>query len=44
MPKQRKARSRVKKREKNATVDFKVQSSRRKVKINHPLELLVLVD
>ena len=37
MPSMRKARSRVKKREKNATVERSVQISRRKVKINHPI-------
>lgn len=36
MPRQRKARSRVKKREKNATVDFTVHSRRMKVKTNQP--------
>lgn len=36
IPKHRKARSRVKKSKKKATVDFRVQSSKRKVKMNHP--------
>jgi hypothetical protein len=36
IPRQRKARSSVKKSEKNATVDLRVQSKSRKVKINQP--------
>lgn len=36
MPKRRKAMSRVKKSEKKATVDFRVQMRRRKVKMNQP--------
>jgi hypothetical protein len=34
----RKAMSKVKKRKKNATVDFSVQRSRMKVKMNQPCE------
>lgn len=37
IPKSMKAMSRVKKREKNATVDRSVQMSRMKVKMNHPM-------
>jgi hypothetical protein len=36
IPRQRKARSRVKKSEKNATVDFRVQRRSKKVKMNQP--------
>jgi hypothetical protein len=36
MPSMRKARSSVKKSKKNATVDFRVHSSRMKVKMNQP--------
>lgn len=39
MARKRKARSRVKKREKNATVDFRVQSRRMVVKMNQPCEM-----
>jgi len=36
MPRKRKARSSVKNKVKKATVDFSVQSRRRKVKMNQP--------
>lgn len=36
MPRHRKAMSRVRKSMKKATVDLRVQMSRRKVKMNHP--------
>lgn len=42
MPKQRNARSRVKKSMKNATVDLSVQSRSRKVKMNHPYQSLAI--
>lgn len=38
IPSKRKAMSRVKKRKQKATVDRRVQSKRRKVKMNHPIK------
>lgn len=44
MPRSMKAISSVKKREKKATVDLRVQSTKRKVKMNQPLSDVLVED